>query len=881
MLSISQYEGSVESSAPSTYLHSHRMISDVLAGEHPDKAAAMLAQFSTWLPQMFESNNLPPVLLQSLEYWTPNIDLMEEDKSALSRDGRIALYHLMSLTTRYAHTHAEQILILWTRLVDAPHHSNGHATIRFLLEQSQTVGSIAFIQCAANVVACLSQSAIGRQIVEDLCSVIEPARMLPSIDHKLAIPDAEDVELWSDLDVLFAEQPRLSLGAGQYALLFLSNIALDRHWEYSSQLPTVLHAIFAHLDHRMPFVREHARRMLFQVIRFWLPGYDELPDRSQYPSRAALKASVADLERQIGSKIWREDESAAQSEAKMQWLCAQVLKLLQPLCPKLAKEWGSLALLWGTACSIRAIAFRSLQIFRALVPSATQTDLALLLGRLSNTIAAPDENIQSFTSELIQTLKSLALTEELDISLVPQMFWCACACLSTTVEAEFLQVVTLLESLLSRLDLKDENTVEFILSQQPPDWMGSTTLQSSLLIGLRSSKTYEPTMKMLERLAKISGNRLVDSPDGRVRDLYTACLPRCMRAMTEETTDRDLEEFANNIGLLAEHEDRPSIARIMTSFVKGRFRTKEDFLRQSVASLREHYGSDHWTEVVTLLLGLVLNREEWLRVHSLQILKVLFQQRETRQPVDLLGSELLMPLLRLLETDLAPRALEVLEEPMTISGGLPAKQVLRMSMHLSMHMKPAVKDTGPVADVFGVPQETGWCVARPDEMRTICRANVVAVFDTCKISSRPSRVDFQPDDMIRLASPDHLDEDLGDLVQNLHELSTFFQDDSLRRTPPLQAMPSRQLEARVAAILAKSTDPVADVPQTPFVDVFRVDGMAPFGQDDSDNDSDYSSDSDAFAFDSPTALRMRGVHGLIGMNGFNGMNGANGSRTRT
>lgn len=570
MLSISQFESSIESSAPSTYLHAHRMISDVLAGEHPDKAAAVLIQFSTWLTQIFEATNLPSVLLQSLEYWSPSIDLMEEDKSALSRDGRAALYHLMALTTRYSHTHAEQILILWTRLVDAPHHSNGHATIRFLLEQSQTVGSIAFIQCAANVVACLSQSAIGRQIIEELCSVIEPARMLPTIDHKLAIPDAEDVELWSDLDVLFAEQPRLPLGAGQYALLFLSNIAMDRHWDYNSQLPTILHAVFAHLDHRMPFVRESARRMLFQVIRFWLPGYDELPDRSQYPSRAALKASVADLEQHISSKIWREDENPAQTETKMQWLCAQVLKLLQPLYPKLAKEWGSLALLWGTACSIRAIAFRSLQIFRALVPSATQTDLALLLGRLSNTIAAPDENIQSFTSELIQTLNSLALTEELDISLVPRMFWCACACLSTPVEAEFLQVVTLLESMLSRLDLKHDDTLEYILSQQPPDWMGSTSFQSSILIGLRSSKTYEPTMKMLERLAKVSGNRLVDSPEGRVRDLYTACLPRCMRAMTEETTDKGLDEFATNIGILAELEDRPSISRIMTSFVKGR-----------------------------------------------------------------------------------------------------------------------------------------------------------------------------------------------------------------------------------------------------------------------------------------------------------------------
>ncbi|THH13619.1 hypothetical protein EW146_g6621 [Bondarzewia mesenterica] len=804
MLSIAQYEAAIRSFAPSTYLHAYRLISDVLAGEHPDEAMGVLSQFATWLPHFFEASNYPLLLLQSLEYWSPNIDLMTEDKSGLSREGRTTLYHFMSFTLRYADSYAEQIQMLWTRLVDAPHQSNGHATIRFLLEQSQKVGSITYTQCASKVVACLSQSAVGRQVVEDLCSVIEPARMLPTIDHKLVFPNAEDVELWSDLDVLFAEQPRLSLGAGQYAFLFILDIALDRTWDFQAELPIILHAIFVHLDHRLPFIRDHAKHILFQVLRSWMPGYDELLDRALYPGRSALKSAIAELEQDLEKKI----------------------------------------------------------IFRALRPSATQADLALLLGRLSNTIAAPDENIQSFTAELIQTLTALVDSEELDIALVPQMFWCACACLYTTVEAEFLQIVGFFDSLLSRLDLDDQNTVEFLLAQRPYDWMGSSSMQSSLLVGLRSSKTSGATIKILEYLTKFSDNRLIDESEGRVRDLYTISLPWCLRAMTDETHDPALENFATNIGYLAEMEGRSSIARIMTSFVKGRFRTKDDFLRQSVASLREHYGVENWTEVVTLLVGLVLNQEKWLRVHSLQILKVLFQQRETRNPVELLGSELLMPLLRLLETDLAPRALEVLEEPMTISGGgLPAKQVLRMSMHMSMHLKPMAKEVDSIADVFGMPEESGWCIPRPDQLRAMCRANVMAVFDTCKVPSRPSRIDFEPENIERLASPDPLDEDLGDLVQNLHELSTFFQDNTIDlKTPSLPTMPSQQLEARVAAILAKSTENITDVPQTPFVDVFRVDGMTSFGPDDSDDDSDLSSDSDAFVFDSPSALhKMRSV----------------------
>jgi hypothetical protein len=851
MLSLTQFEATVGSSTPGTYLRAHRLISDVLAGEHPDHAMRVLSAFTKWLPRIFSIPTCPLTLLQSLEYWSPNVNLMD-DKSNLSHEGQMTLLHLMTLTLRYSDNFPEQVEVLWTRLVDDPYQSNGQATVRFLLEQSQKVGSIAYIRCATRIVACLSHSVIGRNAVKDLCSVIEPARMLPSIEHKLTFPEQSDIELWSEIDALFSEQRRQPLGAGQFALLFLSDVALERSWEFQEQLPTVLHAIFTHLDHRLPFVRESAKRMLIQLLRSWVPGYDELPDRLGHPARAVLVSSVMELEQDLDRVLWKEDESSGQVEPKMQKLCSRVLTLLIPLHSKLAERWGSLALQWGTACSIRAIAFRSLQIFRALLPGITPSDLAHLLARLSNTISDQEEAIRSFSSELIHTLKVLGSYDSLDKSLLPQMFWCACACLSTTVEAEFLQAVALLGSVLGHLNLDDEHTINTLISQRPPEWMGTSSLQSSLLIGLRSSRTRDATFKMLQALAKVTNSSTIDPTRGRVRDLYTVALPWCYRSMTEDTTDPALQTFAQDVGYLAEQEGRSSISRIMASFTKGRFRTKEDFLRQSVASLREHYGDEDWTEVVTLLLGLVLNSEKWLRVSALQILKVLFQQRETRNPVELLGSELLMPLLRLLETDLAHAALEVLEEPMTISGGPPAKQVLRMSVQ----MISLTKDVESVTDVFGMPEESGWCVARPERSQEICRSNIMAVFETCKVPSRPSQIHFEPEDVERLASPVQSEDDLRGLVRNLHELSSFFQGDNPVSEPtPLSTAPSQQLEARVAAILAKSTESSTDLPQTPFIDVFRVDGITTFEHSVSDDESDYSSDSDAFVYDSAAALR--------------------------
>lgn len=861
MLSLTQFEAPIGSSTPSTYLRATRLISDVLAGEHPDDAMRVLSAFAKWLPHVFSISGCPLTLLQTLEYWTPNINLME-DKSYLSQEGRMTILHLMALTLRYSDAFPEQVEVLWTRLVDAPYQSNGHAIIRFLMEQSQKVGSITYIRCASKVVACLSQSVIGRNAMKDLCSVIEPARMLPNIDHKLAFPEQSDIDLWSELDALFSEQPRLVLGAGQFALLFLADVALERSWEFQEELPTLLHAIFTHLDHRSPIVRETAKRMLIQVLRSWIPGYDELPDRLNHPSRSLLVSSVSELEQELDLVIWKDEESSRHVEPKMQSLCSRILTLLTPLHPKLAERLGSLALLWGTACAIRAIAFRSLQIFRALLPSTTSSDLALLLARLSNTISAPEENIRSFSNELIHTLKLLGSCKLFDTSLLPQMFWCACACLSTTIETEFLQALAFLESVLGHLDLDDELTINTLISQRPAEWMGAKCLQSPLLVGLRSSVTSDATFKMLQTLAKVTDSSIIDPTRGRVRDLYTVALPWCYRSMTEDTSDPALQTFAQDVGYLAEQEGRSSISRIMASFIKGRFRTKEDFLRQSVASLREHYGDEDWTEVVTLLLGLVLNSHRWLRVSALQILKVLFQQRETRNPVELLGSELLMPLLRLLETDLAPAALEVLEEPITISGGPPAKQVLRMSMQL----KSLTKHVESVTDIFGIPGASGWCVARPERSQEICRSNIMAVFETCKVPSRPSQIHFEPEDVERLASPAPSEDDLGGLVQNLHELSSFFQGDSSgAETVPASTEPSQQLEARVAAILAKSTESSTDIPQTPFIDVFRVDSAAAsaFEQGGSDDDTDFSSDSDAFVYDSPAVLRvMRSTNGF-------------------
>jgi hypothetical protein len=76
-------------------------------------------------------------------------------------------------------------------------------------------------------------------------------------------------------------------------------------------LPTILHAIFTHIDHRVPFIRQQARGMLFQILRSWTPGYDELPDRSAARFRASVQESIATFEQEAEKLYWEEEESTS------------------------------------------------------------------------------------------------------------------------------------------------------------------------------------------------------------------------------------------------------------------------------------------------------------------------------------------------------------------------------------------------------------------------------------------------------------------------------------------------------------------------------------------------------------------------------------------
>lgn len=507
-------------------------------------------------------------------------------------------------------------------------------------------------------------------------------------------------------------------------------------------------------------------------------------------------------------KYRKPEEEGEQVEPKMERVCKDVLSLLIPLYPQLRQSWGELALDWGTTCPIRSIAFRSLQLFRVLTPKINSTQLANMIGRITNTIADPDKNIQAFTREMFVTFAAVAKFSDVDPALLPPIFWCACACLSTTMELEYLSVLGLIDTLLQRLDLNDAITVESLKAHRPPSWIGpEPNLQSMIIVGLRSSVTYKASFALLARLAKVNGPWLLDESQNRVRELFTIILPSCLHVKDGGDAGMDLTAFANDIARLAERDNCANIGRLMKSFAKGIIRTREDLLRQGVACVRDEFGS----QAVNLLLGLVCNPERWLKIKSMEILKVLFQQPQSRTP--LARSELLNPLLRLLNTDLAPQALEVLDEPLAIAAGPSPAHAFRMSMAGLEAPKEDWMDEGGTNHFNMAPSDSGWSIANKQERAGRCRENTLAVFETCRPNNRPSVIRFEPETRALLAatnlfSPPPEDQTtLGDLVSTLNELNDFFQKDGIdhsRLSRSRSVLDNQAAHNRATEILSRS-----------------------------------------------------------------------------
>lgn len=518
---LARLQPAVGSSAPNVYLEAQRKLAEIWAAEHASEAGSALLECTLRITQVEAARR--PVILSICPAFLTRIDLTRPGSAAGDASvipSHLILSNLLFIAVRFGEGHFSAMQAIWNSLACGPFPQNCNALVKFLIQQSSRRSSAEFVTHAKQVLASLAESSVGLTIFDDLCGFIEPGAMVqsPEVEDDRRASAVDALYILPDLDTVFPPGAKSgSLSTGQLALLFVGEMMLDRanDEKLDPRLATLLHATLLQVDHPTTLVRQQAQMLLFRILWAWT---SDAPDPDDLEEVTSLRKQINDLWDDRATLFWPQDgpepvipdESGAPK--KIQQLVDRVLAILEPFYPEVRDVWGALAVDWATSCPNRTLACRSFQLFRVLRPTIAPKMLADMLGRLSNTIADPLPDNNAFCIEILFSFCGIVRSVDTDFLLQhPQLFWCAAACLSTTVEKEFLVVLELLNTILDRLDLQDEDVVNALLDSQPPYWCGDDLrLQVLILPGLRSADTDQATFELLARLARLEQPALID-----------------------------------------------------------------------------------------------------------------------------------------------------------------------------------------------------------------------------------------------------------------------------------------------------------------------------------------------------------------------------------
>ncbi|KAJ1603285.1 hypothetical protein NDA14_005329 [Ustilago hordei] len=882
---LDEFEVGVSSPLPAIYLRAQRDVNAHLAMHFDGLRTAMLSEFTRRLPLVDASRRatilgLLPEWLRGLILHTADVhvdDFPAPPPEVVLYRSYLNLSNLFCLTVRYGDEHNFEIQEIWSSLVAASEDlQSADAVVTFLIDQGLHFRSEQVVNHSKRVVSCISHTQAGPHIFEQLCSMIEPSRMIQAPRHAPApMPDPDHRHLYrADLTKLLPEpESTLAFSPGQLALFYVGEMTYERREQLDTSLPTLLHAIFLHIDSRSAFVRSQVVELFEQLMRCVISIGGSATTHGSISGSSFLAvdperttAAKAQIERLFARRTFanwssetgdEDNDSQARMPKNLLSTAYDTLALIEPFFASFREDWGSVALTWAASNPIRHMACRSFQVFRSLEPPVTPSMMVTILGRLADTVSDHKPEVHRFTLEVLYALNLVVKQcETFNPEYLAQTWWATLACLSTVNEAEFAESASILESLVDRLDIGSPDVIAFLVQKCPEGWEGDVGILRILVSrGLRSSDTSMPTFRLMAKLAKCRDPALIDFDDKcRLGYLFVAALPWFLQVTEESlkaaggsvTSKNDpraatmcssaakkagadvgisfkidpgstvlsavetqmVSEMAADLAATASHLEMRDLERVATSIARSRFRTKDDLVRQAVNCIRSHFLPDHGPEMAVLLLGVVLNRQEWMRRQAMQVLKMFFQALDTRNHAAFsnLGSELLMPLLRQLSTPLSAQALEVLDEPIVVHGGPAANQILRMSLQWgNMALNGQTRDFVHDASIFGPPQESGWAVADPQDMATRTRINLQALVKMCErtldIIPTGNNVNFVVDDTYDgTAEGDGvgfaLDEapgvggirieeapasSLGDIVNQLHDLSSFFGDDPMSK----------------------------------------------------------------------------------------------------
>jgi hypothetical protein len=731
---IREFKSSITSKTMVIYKRALFNLSTRFATDHSEDAFMIFSELTKMFHRVSDMSRRD--ILAVLLPWVQTVELKVEANDDPSPSAIMVICNLLEITVAFSDRIQNEVEALWVALANGRYPRNIKVVIDFIIHCSLAKRDIGLVKQSRKIMLYLTSTAGGYTLINTLLSYLRPKHMIPQHPepHDLSIAKSMYPHV-ADLSDLLPRTKEATFSYGQLGMIFLVDLVLSPQADMLKEsLPVILHVAFVLLDHYLPIVHDQARELLVLIIHAFGSGESgtELCDRLRHKDPQSYWA-YDDL---------NSGKDGARTPVTMHQLVLDVLKVFEDSIPGIQQLWARIALSWATTCPVRHIACRSFQIFRCLLSFLDQSMLADMLARLSNTISDNTPDIQGFAMQILMTLN--AVTAELDSEELinfPQLFWATVACLSSMHEQEFVEVLSILEKFLSKIDLDSPDTVSCLASTFPPKWEGKFNgLQEAVMHGLRSANAWDPTLRVLDRLNQLQPSEIVAGPNRLVIALATN-IPRYLHALEIGEVSSDVMASADRLREMCDEQNLVGLSRILISLGKGRFRTKKDFLNQIAQAMRLQFFPDAEVPVLTFFLGILSNKTRWVKVEAMEMLKLVLPMVDLQKEEFVgVGADIISPLLRLLQTDFAEQALSVLDEAASIPASNMDKHVLRMSLG----NRTIRKEYERTATMFGIPDESGWAVPMPAITSNRTRNNVHAVFYTCAVANNNEEFEGEP-----------------------------------------------------------------------------------------------------------------------------------------
>lgn len=801
---IQDFDISVSDKTQAVYKLAQFEISKRLANQYTELAFHVISEFTLYFKDLQPAmqRNVVAVVLP----WIQAIELTLDPNGGPTAESYVLLANLLEITIKSGGALHNEVQALWQALATGPHPGNVRLVLDFIMQLCLERREQNFVEYAKQIVVFLStsNSPPGSKVVEFLLTQITPKAMVPIEKREMAQtpPDTSSMPYCADLaEALPVGTKQAGFSLGQLSLILLVDLMVSPVLLAPDSVPLLLHVVTVLWDHYTPLVQDQAREMLVHLIHELVMS--RIDDQTDPHHKESIEELIDLVRQHDRSVVWSYEDSNGKvydHENKvppgMEYLTNEVVRTFEVSFPGIKEQWGRLSLTWATSCPVRHLACRSFQIFRCVLTSLDQYMLGDMLARLSNTIADEDPEIQAFSMEILTTLKTLIIKLDPEkLITFPQLFWTTCACLDSINEREFLEAVEMLDVLIDKVDFRAPNVRRVIADGQPSRWEGQFEgLQPLLHKGLRSSLCWQPTLDIMDKLVKLPGDGLIGD-DNR---LFFGLLANFPRFLDELERGGLGPEALNTAKILLSESDRQGlegIGHVLDGLISDRFQSAEDFMVQLHAALREFYLPHMEFKMITFLMGLLTNSLSWVKVQTMRILCVVIPDIDMRNPeIAVHGSDLISPLLRLLQSEFCMGALEVLDNIMTMSGSHMDKQHLRMSM-ARLTSKAVRKEYERTQSLFGIPELSGWAIPVPAKKTEATRANIHAAFYMCQSAEGSSTeptptagVEFHSEDFpygyfdsldrteTMLSDEARGDAHPGDLVTKLDSLDDFFDE---------------------------------------------------------------------------------------------------------